>query len=340
MRKTTVLLSTLCLIGALSAENVAEKAKYKRAEALDQIIYLDVPLRNFGADQPELVKQYAAVKQKYSVALSFFFEDNFVESYKVFLEVQNNLEKLYEQLSLYYIDRTNLLLQQSVKEATDIEIRFNRKNASVAQTIGKSREAGVRIAADKKEIPLEKRAYDPKDVHYLYDKKAMVDNIDYGFMQLGQAKQARQKAMDLEKWLEPDKVRTENGKTKIQKGKAMPASMRKNRIETYKAVISLCRQAKINGIMVMQLNRIYDNYELQIKFKDNYYMNEKRLDPVFDFAIPEDYRKDANDARNAIHERAERIKLKGEDPAKIAQEERKGSGPVKSTPPGESTQPK
>jgi hypothetical protein len=309
MRKTTILLSLILSAGFIHAENVAEKAKYKRAEALAQIVYLDVPLRNFSSDKPELVPEYEEVKRKYATALSFYFEDNFVESYKIFLDVQNSIEKLYEQLSLFYIDRTNIVLQQSVKEATDIEIRFNRKAPFATQKIGKKREAGLRIAADKKTTELEKRLYDPKDIHYLYDKKAMLDNIDLGYMQLGQAKVARQKAMDLEKWLE--------------KGKPMPPTMKKSRIETYKAVIDLCRQAKINGILVMQLNRIYDNYELQTKFKDNYFMREKRLDPVFDFAIPDDYVKDASDSRNAIHSQNERIMVKGEDPAKVAQEDKK-----------------
>ena len=310
MRKLTAIAAILLGIGSLSAINVAEKAKYKRAEALEQLVYLEVPLKNFGAEKPELAQQYADVKQKYTVALSFFFEDNFVESYKLFLEVQNSIEKLYEQVSLFYIDRTNTVLQQAVKEATEIEMRYNRKAPFATQTIGKKREAGVRnTIPDKKETKLEQRLYDPTDIHYLYDKKAMIDNIDYGYMQLGQAKVARQKAMDLEKWLE--------------KGKAMPPTMKKSRIETYRAVIDLCRQAKINGIMVMQLNRIYDNYELQTKFKDNYFMREKRLDPVFDFAIPDEYVKDASDSRNAIHDHNERIMVKGEDPAKIAREDRK-----------------
>jgi hypothetical protein len=317
MRKITTFVFLLAL-GSAQAENVAEKAKYKRAEALEQIVYLDVPLRNFGSEKPELVKDYDAAKQKYSVALSFFFEDNFVESYKLFLEVQNSLEKLYEQMSLFYIDRTNTVLQQAVKEATEIEIRYNRRAPFATQTIGDKREAGVRIGADKKPVALEKRLYDPQEIHYLYDKKAMIDNIDYGFMQLGQAKVARQKAMDLEKWLE--------------KGKAMPPTMKKSRIDSYKAAINMCRQAKINGIMVMQLNRIYDNYELQTKFKDNYFMKEKRLDPVFDFAIPDTYKKDANDSRNSIHDREDRIKIKGEDPAKLAQEERKATKSAEAAP--------
>jgi hypothetical protein len=323
MRKTSVYLILLAATQFAHAENVAEKAKYKRAESLEQIVYLDVPLRNFGSEKPELAKLYDEVKQKYAVALSFFFEDNFVESYKFFLEVQNTLEKLYEQLSLFYIDRTNIILQQAVKEATEIEIRFNRKAPFATLAIGKEREAGVRISADKKQTQLEKRLYDPKDIHYLYDKKAMIDNIDYGYMQLGQAKLVRQKAMDLEKWLE--------------KGKPMPPTMKKERIEAYKTVIDICRQAKVNGIMVMQLNRIFDNYELQIKFRDNYFMKEKRLDPVFDFAIPDEFKKDANDSRNRIHDHEERIKLKGEDPAKIAQEERKplqGNKPASAAPEG------
>jgi hypothetical protein len=326
MRKITTVLTFMLALTTLSAVNVAEKAKYKRAEALGQLIYLEVPLKNYGADKPELVKAYADVKQKYSVALSFFFEDNFVESYKLFLEVQNSLEKLYEQVSLFYIDRTNIVLQQSVKEATDIEIRFNKRAPFATQTIGKKREAGVRIAADKKETQLEKRLYDPRDIHYLYDKKAMIDNIDYGFMQLGQAKLTRQKAMDLEKWLE--------------KGKAMPPTMKKSRIESYRAVIDLCRQAKVNGIMVMQLNRILDNYELQTKFKDSYYMKEKHLDPVFDFTIPDQFKKDADDSRNSIHEREERIKIKNEDPAKLAQEEREKAAGTDSKAAADSGKPK
>ena len=309
MRKLTAIAAILLGIGSLSAINVAEKAKYKRAEALEQLVYLEVPLKNFGAEKPELAQQYADVKQKYTVALSFFFEDNFVESYKLFLEVQNSIEKLYEQVSLFYIDRTNTVLQQAVKEATEIEMRYNRKAPFATQTIGKKREAGVRIAQDKKETQLEKRLYDPKDIHYLYDKKAIMDNIDVAYMQLGQAKVARQKALDLEKWLE--------------KGKQMPATMKKSRIESYKGVIELCRQAKVNGIHVMQLNRIYDNYELQTKFKDNYFMKEKRLDPVFDFAIPDEFAKDASDSRNAMHDNNERIMVKGEDPEKIWAEGKK-----------------
>lgn len=308
MRKTTAILIFFLTAGLVFAENTAEKAKYKRAEALEQIVYLDVPLRNFGAEKPELLKQYNEVKQKYAVALSFFFEDNFIESYKIFLDVQNNLEKLYEQMSLFYIDRTNTVLQQAVKEATEIEIRFNRKAPFATQAIGKEREAGVRISQDKKQTQLEKRLYDPKDVHYLYDKKIMLDNIDYAYMMLGQAKTARQKAMDLEKWLE--------------KGKAMPPTMKKSRIESYRGAMDLCRQAKVNGIMVMQLNRIYDNYELQTRFKDNYFMKEKRLNPVFDFAIPDEFAKDASDSRNAMHDQNERIMVKGEDPEKVMKEDR------------------
>jgi len=310
MRNTIISLLFLAALSGAWAENVAEKAKYKRSEALNQIVYLEVPMRNFGSEKPELAQQYNKVKEKYSVALSFFFEDNFVQSYKLLLEVQDSLEKLYEQLSLFYIDRTNFVLQQSVKEATEIEFRYNRKGQFATQVIGKNREAGRRqlVGKSPENKEIEGRIYDPKDIHYLYDKKVMIDNIDYAYMRLGQAKLARQNAMDLEKWLE--------------KGKPMPPTMKKSRIESYKAVIDLCRQAKVNGILVMQLNRIFDNYELQTRFKDNYFMKEKRLDPVFDFAIPDDFVKDASDSRNQIHEHSERIMVKGEDPALVSKEGR------------------
>ena len=62
MRKI-ILPVALFLAGALGAENVAEKAKYKRSEALNQIVYLDVPLRNFSSEKPELVKEFEEVKE-------------------------------------------------------------------------------------------------------------------------------------------------------------------------------------------------------------------------------------------------------------------------------------
>ena len=291
------------------AENTAEKAKAKRIEALEGIVFLDIPLKNFAGDKPELKKTYEEIKNKYSAGLSFFFEGNYIESYKIFIDIQNGLEKLYEQVSILYIDRTSTVLQQAVKEATEVEVRYNRKSPFATRYVGETREASIKYNGDKREEVKEKRLYDPKEFHYLYDKKRMADNIDQAFMFLGQAKLARQQALDLDKYLE--------------KGKKMLPRTKTQRIESYRAAIRLCRQAKVGGILVMQLNRLFDNYELQIKFKDNYFMKEKRLDPIFDFAIPNEYKVDANDSRNFIHEHEERIKIKGEEPTLVIKEPKK-----------------
>lgn len=310
---SAVLISAvLCPIGMLSAEAVSEKAKYKRAEALDGIIFLEVPMKNFGGQKEALKTSYEEIKKKYGVALGFYFEENFVEAYRLFLEVQTELEKLYEDVSLSYIDRTAQILQMAGKEASEVEVTFNRKNYWVKKV-----SKDVEITKDP-EVMKKRRLYDPQEHHFIFDKKAISDNLAKGYSMLGEAKLFRQQAVDLEKWLETRK----DTKTKKEEVPAVPPSMKKARLEAYMKVISHCRQAKVNAIRVLQLSRIYNNYTVQKDLKDNIHANEKNLDPVFDSSIPEQFRIDATDSQNKIFDSELRIKVKGESPVQVAKDER------------------
>ena len=65
-------------------------------------------------------KTYIEIKQQYTKALTFYFEDDFLNAYRNFLEIQVSLEKLFEGLSLNYINRTAQLLQDAAQVVVDI----------------------------------------------------------------------------------------------------------------------------------------------------------------------------------------------------------------------------
>ncbi len=264
------------LTGAVYSEAVSEKAKAKRIENLQYLVFLEVPVANFGSDEQK--KTYSDIKKEYAKGLSFFFEDDYYQAYLDFISVQKKLEKLFEELSLNYMTRTRELLQNANNRIVDITIAYHRDSQKVRRFLKKR---------DVSKKPPEPQIYDPQSYHFTYDKRAIVNNMDLGFAKLGNAKRVRQKAMDIEKYLENNKK--------------LSPSMRKMRIEHYMAAIKLCREGKLNGVKVYQLIQRYKKYNVQKDYKDNYYAIEKRLNPVFDFSIPDQYKIDANDGFNRIH---------------------------------------
>ena len=122
-----------------------------------------------------------------------------------------------------------------------------------------------------------------------------MNNLDKGFERLGQAKMIRQQAMDLEKYLENNKK--------------MSPRTRAKRISNYMAVITLCRDAKLNGVMIFQLLQRNKVYAVQKNYSTNRFAFEKGLNPVFDLRIPEKYRIDANDSYKRLHKVETCLKL-------------------------------
>lgn len=288
MRAIFVILATLVITAGIIAEPVSEKAKEKRYEDLHDLAYLQVPIANFGTE--DMNTQYDDLKSKYEVALAFYFEDDYLEAYRGFIDVQKGLEKLYEDMSLAYIDRTSNLLQASISSVVELELDYHPSSKKIVDML-KAREA-----------PKEKPMYDPQEYHYVYDKFPILKNIDRGYEYLGEAKRLRKDALNLEKWLE--------------EGKELDPRLRKRRIENYKAAIELSRNAKTNGVRVFQLMRRNDIYSVQIEHKDNYFAqhtSEEHLSPVLDPRIPDDFKIDATDVLNRVYEEEVRVKLNNEN---------------------------
>ena len=268
------------------SDDISEKAKRMKSYNFNYLLFLDVPLQNFGTEEEK--KQYTDIKNEYARATGLFYERRYLEAYRVYVPVLENIEKLYERLSLSYIDRTYGLLQNSLTALVEVGIKYDKRSYTVEN-----------ILTDI-EVPYEKPHYDPKEFHFTYDKEIMVRNLDRSYLYIAYATEIRRRGIILENVLEKDRV--------------LSPEVRLVRVDNYKRSIEFTRQAKVNAIYIYQLintNKMLDTHE----YSSNPYFNEKNLAPVFDKRIPDEYKLDANDSLNRVHkdEIELRVNLKSYD---------------------------
>ncbi|MDH4263093.1 MAG: hypothetical protein OEV78_08620 [Spirochaetia bacterium] len=255
--------------------SIAEKAREKVVENRQFIYSLEIPMKNFGSTEQK--NDYNAIKDQYMIGLGYFYEGNYVNSYKELLDAQIKLDKLYEKISMDYIERTTKILQELVKSAVEIDIEFNKDSDLVR-----------RFQTDR-EAPKEKVAYDPKKFHFVYDKRTIARNIALGFSHLGDAKRIRDEAVSFEE-------------KNYEEGQKVDPAIYKYRLNNYQSVIDLCRAGKKNAFNVYQLINRNEVYSVQKDFKGNRFARESKLLPVFDPRIPDNYKIDASDTLNLVHE--------------------------------------
>ncbi len=329
MKKLVLLISILIGIEQISAEAVSNKAYVKRIELLTYLRFIEPVVKNYrGNDKDgkpadlnakqdmegERVKRYNEVKKLYQEGMIYYFEENYVNAYRRFLEAQLGMEQILEEVTQFYIEKT----EEMLKAAID---RKNENNPEDKNLVDISVEYSntSKIREDQKanrEAPLTARMYNPKEFHYVVNKYAIETNMALGYKFLGQAKEARIDALKVEKNLE--------------KHQKLEPTHRKFRIEKYLASIARCRDARSNAINIFKLKYPYDNYYLltadgkdkegkevvlegvSMKFRDNPYVNPVNLSPVYDLRIPEKYRRDATDINARVYEEEvdKRINLK------------------------------
>jgi hypothetical protein len=264
------------------AISAAEKAREKIEEDRQYIYALEIPIRNFGSTEQK--NDYNATKSQYMVGLGYYMQANFVNAYKELLEAQVKLDKLYEKVSMDYLERTTTILQELVKNMVEIDIEFNKESDLVR-----------RYKTDR-QAPKEKVYYDPKRFHLVYDKKVISRNVTMGFKRLGEAKNIREEAVTIK-----DK--------KYEEGQTVDPGIYRYRLASYLNVIDLCREAKKNAFQTYQLINRNEIYPIQTQFRGNRFAHESNLLPVFDPRIPDNYKVDASDALNLVHEDEIAIKL-------------------------------
>ena len=271
------------IVSSLTAVPTSQKAKTKIRENQEYILGLSVAIKNFGTQAQK--DEFGMIKNSYLTALSLFLEKRYVNSYKKNLETQQKLEKLYEQVSLDYIDRTSTMLGEIVKNFVDLKVRYDIKSDLLD-----------RVRTNM--VPeVDVKSYNPKEFHLFYDKYPILTNIKNGYGRLGDARRIRQEAIDLEKWFE--------------EGKEIDPKYHLVRLVKYRGAIKLCRDAKLNVIRVYQLLNRNDIYTVQTELRDNHFAKEAKMPGVLDPRIPDDYKIDSSDSHMKVHREEVMIKVEG-----------------------------
>lgn len=361
MKKIIISLTLIFGFQSLFAEPIMSKAYQKRVELLGYLRTLEPIVKNYrGNDKDgkpallkaeagkegERIKRYSEIKKLFQEGLTDYFEGDYSNSYRRFLEAQVDTEQLLEEISEFYIEGTAEILKAAVfvKDAKDYEDpAFDAKegNKKVGDSLKDVDRELVDISVEygrgsknvnefreNREAPYVSRQYDSKEYHFATNKYAIEQNTEAGYKALGQAKKARIEALKIERNLERHQ-------------KLQPVH-RKYRIEKYMDVIARCRDAREAAINLFRLKYPYDNYYLQKDDKTtlgkivltdakgeetvadkgksmNYRLNPhvwpKNINPVYDRRIPERYRRDASDLLGKVYEEEveENVQLKFTD---------------------------
>lgn len=313
----------------VGGESVAEKAQTKRIEIVSYLRYLEPIVYNFPCepfpacfqqltqgqgdavrinDGPR-IQQFNEIKQVYQQGMIYFFEGNYVNAYNRFLDSQVRVERLLEEISQSYIDRSERMLRDAIERKNPNDPN-DRSVVEISIQYGPGSRRRQDFETDR-EAPQTQRPYDPRNTRWSYNKYRIEKNVEYGYRHLGMAKEARYRGL-----------RADANNTRDQR---INPDQRRNRIEFYIAAINLARTAKLNAAFIYQLKYPFDNYALMNPFGrseaglptdpnipniedvrmnwiDNPYLLPKNLHPVFDLRMPDEYRRDSVDARREIYQ--------------------------------------
>lgn len=301
IKTAAVAMAFFYILIPLKAVSLAELAADLRKNSHFYMVSLETPISNFGSEENK--KSYAEIKKKYTSALGFYYERDYAEAYRLYSEVQKSIESLAEDLSLQYIERTQKILVDFTSRIIDLETKYD-KSSELAKTLRTNR-VSYYDAEAKKEL-MSNRFYSPKIVHKSYDRFSILDNLEYGYGNLGKAKFVRERAQAQDKYL--------------LEGQAPTTRMRDKKVRAYIATIKHSREAKANALRMFQLYNRLDEYTVQgnvifdketKEFKENPFLVESRIDPIFDQRIPEEYRIDAEDVLNRNYKEQMQMKIEG-----------------------------
>lgn len=310
----------IILTNSLYSEAASEKAVFHRNHIIKSLREIKPSVFNFPCDPfPEClpsdpneriknpgfhVGMYRKAKSLYQEGLVYLFEKNYVNAYSKFLESQSTIDKLLESLSQVYIDRAEMMFREAIEKKNPNEPN-DMSLVDISMDFGPNSKARKDFARPR-EIPVDLRRYDPRNFHWSVNKYNIEQATQKGYEYLGLAKEARRKAIEIDK---------EASKTKV-----LSPELLVKRIELYIRSIEHSKQVKKNAEFVFALKYPYDNYPLHNQFgktekledregeipslhgvkmnwSQNPYVLPKDLHPIFDFRVPEKWHVDTADAR-------------------------------------------
>lgn len=273
----TVLIAPLALFSKSNSAISEEDYVY----TLTLLRELNTIVLNFGTE--EQVEQYKKIKVYYQVAAERHYSKHFIKSVSLsgnptpdaniktsidlFYELKVDLLEMYEEMSDFYIIRTQVLLDGMAREATDILIEYGKQSA-----LAKYFQRPVDPLRDSK-------PYDANKYHYFYKRQSIEAQLDSGYRYL---QQARNVYLDVDYLYVKDKEQRTSADLDFL-------------LEKHRAVIILSRQAKECGLAVYQTLNTHKMDDILRKY-DVSITNVIRY-PIYDDRLPEEFKIDATDNR-------------------------------------------
>lgn len=352
-------LGLVAVAPSLQAQTVAEKTTRQRDQLIVALRVMRPMAFNFPCDpMPECLPQnpderernpgqnvelYRKAKRLYQEGLVYFYERNFVNAYSRFLEAQLTVDKLTEYLSQMYLDRAESMMRQSVE-------RRNANDVNDMSVVDISMDYGHGSKMERdfhrpRSVQTDVRRYDPRNFHWSVNKYQIEKNMEKGYEHLGSARRARERALRMDAHLPAEERVT--------------IDLLSRRTGLYLQTIELARAAKINAEFIFALKYPYANYPLtnptgkaekvdekagdipslhgvKMNWSKNPNVFPKRLHPIFDFRVPEEWHRDTVDARDLRFEEELDVQMrfryhKNKKPVEILEDK---SGQPTSTKPG------
>ncbi len=339
---------------SLRGESIGQKSEILRLHLLRNLRDARVIVRNFpctpfpsclkGGEtvESDLLKKYTELEKAYTEGMIYFYEGNFVGAYSSLFSILTGIDKLLDEMSQFYLERTSLMLRDAL-EKKDKENPDDKTVVSVLLDYGqksRKREEFSKLH----EPPHFKRSYDAKELRWVYNRHAIEGSVRKGYEYISHAREARLRAsrvLSREQAPNYSAVSPELSKTATKDGdsvakdrndlvyekkrKPVTFNQRKKRIYYYFKTIELCRQAKRNAGFIFGLKYPYDNYALQnpsglsekglykkvhkpsiegvrMNWVENPFLYPGKLKPIFDLRVPARYRRDLVDVRNGEYD--------------------------------------
>jgi hypothetical protein len=234
---------------------------------LSTLRHVNIMVENFGDEQ--MKKKYSEVKELFKDAGENFYGQDFIASALKFRKVKMELIAMLETIDDLYLKRTKEILDSTSKESFDSLIEY-------------SKESGLGRYFVKPYDPLRDiKPYEPNKYHLFHDREKIEAYLREGYKRYYRAK----------KIFEDPEIALLRQKTNLTEKNIRYI------ISSYMDVISICREAKEEGIEIHRVSKINELGKSMLKYN----ISHGSITPIFDDRIPEKYKVDANDNMKLIH---------------------------------------
>jgi hypothetical protein len=228
---------------------------------------IKVMVDNFGDEQ--MKKNYSESEALFLEAAEDYYGQNFVGSELKFVKLKRDLISMLGAIGDLYLKRTKEILDSIAKQSIQILIEYS-KDSSMASYLRQPFDPLHDI-----------KLIDPDKYHLFYDREKIAANIREGFKKYEKAKSI---------FNDPEIAL-------LKQKEKLPMDSINMIITSYIAVVTLCRDAKENGIEIYKILKINELGKSMVK----YHIIHANIMPVFDDRIPDKYKIDANDNLRLVH---------------------------------------